>query len=137
MRGERQEMTLSGQRVLRLIFAVAEPDDVAALVELSRATASELTERFGRGHWSSETTERGVLFGMRQSQVWVARPRAGYPIVGTFRLATKKPWAIDRAYFAKSRRPLYLTDMGVRPDLQQQGIAQRCLTKALEIARAW
>ena len=34
-------------------------------------------------------------------------------IVGTLRLVTKKPWAIDPAYFASVRRPLYLLSMAV------------------------
>jgi len=127
--------TLSNARVMRLSFGIAEPADAFELAELRGATARDLTARFGRGHWSGETSERGVLFGMRHSQVWIAR--RGRSIVSTFRLATKKPWAIDRAYFARSIRPLYLTDMAVRPDLQGRGIGRRCLTKAIEIAREW
>jgi GNAT superfamily N-acetyltransferase len=120
---------------IRLSFSIAEPGDALALVALRGATAGALTALYGRGHWSGETSERGVLFGMRQSQVWIAR--RGRAIVGTFRFATKKPWAIDRTYFAKSALPLYLTDMAVQPDLQGQGVGRRCLAKAVAVARAW
>ena len=58
-------------------------------------------------------------------------------IVGTLRLATKKPWAIDRAYFADVRRPLYLTDMAVLPALQRKGIGRHMLAEAAIVARQW
>jgi len=54
----------------------------------------------------------------------VARDGAG--IIATLRLATKKPWAIDPAYFVTVRRPLYLLDMAVQPGVQRQGVG-RCL----------
>jgi GNAT superfamily N-acetyltransferase len=58
-------------------------------------------------------------------------------IIATLTLATKKPWAIDKSYFAPSKRPLYLTAMAVRPDLQRQGIGSYCLDEAKRIAQAW
>lgn len=120
---------------IRLAFSLA--DEVAApeIAALRVATARDLTARFGRGHWSGEASERGVLAGMRQSKLWVAR--RGKTIVATFRMSTAKPWAIDKAYFAKSTHPLYLTDMAVLPSLQGQGIGRRCLVKAVEYAKAW
>ena len=72
---------------------------------------------------------------MRQSHVWLAR--RGTSIVATFRLATKRPWAIDRSYFATSKRPLYLTDMAVRPDLQRRDVGRRCLEEAVKQATSW
>ena len=127
--------SLSGMPAIRLAFSIATADDVAAIVDLRSAAAERLTELHGRGHWSGGTSERGVLFSMRQAQVWIAR--RGAAVVGTFRLATKKPWAIDKSYFAKSTNPLYLTDMAVRPDLQGRGVGRRCIAKAFEATRAW
>jgi GNAT superfamily N-acetyltransferase len=72
---------------------------------------------------------------MRQSKVWVARK--GKDVVATFRMSTTKPWAIDKAYFAKCSQPLYLTDMAVRPDLQGRGIGRSCLARAIEFAQDW
>jgi GNAT superfamily N-acetyltransferase len=120
---------------IRLSFGLA--DEVAApeIAALRVATARDLTTRFGRGHWSGEASERGVLAGMRQSKLWVAR--RGKVVVATFRMSTAKPWAIDKVYFAKSMHPLYLTDMAVLPNLQGQGIGRRCLAKAVEYAKAW
>jgi GNAT superfamily N-acetyltransferase len=122
-------------RTIRLSFAPAEPCDAVALAELRTYTASALTARFGEGHWSGESTERGVLAGMHESRVWLAH--RGSSIVATFRLATKKPWAIERSYFARSKHPLYLTDMAVHPDLQRCGVGRRCLEHAVTQARAW
>ncbi|MEO8334093.1 MAG: GNAT family N-acetyltransferase [bacterium] len=124
-----------GPRAIRLVFSLADESLAPAIAELRVVTARDLTARFGRGHWSGEASERGVLAGMRQSKIWVARK--GKQVVATFRMSPTKPWAIDRAYFAKSSHPLYLTDMAVRPDLQGQGIGRRCLDRAVEYALAW
>ena len=122
-------------RVVRLAFSVADTSYAAAVAELRAATARGLTERYGPGHWSGEATERGVIAGMRESKIWVAR--RGATVVATFRMSTTKPWAIDRSYFSRCAHPLYLTDMAVRPELQGKGIGRRCLVKAVEAAREW
>ncbi len=122
-------------RAIRLVFSVADETYASDIAALRIETARDLTARFGRGHWSGEASERGVLAGMRESKVWVARTGKG--VAATFRLSTTKPWAIDRAYFARSGHPLYLTDMAVRPDLQGRGIGRRCLDTAMECARDW
>ena len=72
---------------------------------------------------------------IRTSRVLVARDADR--IVGTLRLATKKPWAIDRAYFADVRRPLYLTDMAVLPSYQRKGVGRFMLVEAVTVARQW
>jgi GNAT superfamily N-acetyltransferase len=118
---------------LRLATAVAE--DAAAIAALRTAAAQRLTEQFGRGHWSGGTTEKGVLSAIRTSRIVVARDRSR--VVGTLRLATKKPWAIHTKYFTKVDRPLYLTDMAVDPAVQRAGIGRRLLQEASTVARAW
>jgi GNAT superfamily N-acetyltransferase len=120
---------------MRLTFREAEASDAAAVVELRVATARDLTARFCGGHWSGEPTERGVLNDLRISTVWLGF--RGRSPVATFRLGTRKPWAIDTAYFSPGTRPLYLTDMAVRPDLQHRGIGRRCVEEIIDIARAW
>ncbi len=122
-------------RSIRLSFTQAAEADAAAVAALRVATAGDLTVRFGRGHWSGETTERGVLAGMRDAEIWIARH--GASVVGTFRLSTTRPWSIDRSFFAPSTQPLYLTDMAVRPDVQGRGFGRRCLAKAIEVAAEW
>ncbi len=119
---------------MELIRAATEEDAPAIALLLSAAT-EHLTRQFGKGHWSHPATERSVLRGIKTSRVLIARD--GSAIVATLRLATKKPWAIDPAYFVSVRRPLYLHDMAVEPGLQRQGVGRRILEEATEVARAW
>jgi GNAT superfamily N-acetyltransferase len=120
---------------MKLSFSVAELTDASALAALHSAVAEDLTRRYGRGPWSSLTTEQGVLFAMRHSRVVVARK--GKNIVGTLHLPTKKPWAIDVSYFTPVKKALYLTGMAVTPTLQRQGIGRKLLEEAAKQARAW
>lgn len=120
---------------MQLSFSTAEQTDAAALAALHNATAEALTRRYGSGPWSMSTTEKGVLFGLRHSRVVIARKGAN--IVGTLRLPTKKPWAIDVSYFTPVKKALYLTHMAVTPSLQRQGIGRRLLEEAVKQARAW
>lgn len=122
-------------RSTRLIFADAIAADARELAALHTAVAQHLTDQYGQGPWSSETSEKSVLAEMRQSRVLVARQ--GREIVGTLRLRTKKPWAIDASYFSKCKRPLYLLAMAVLPRKQRQGLGRQCLEEAQRIARAW
>jgi len=120
---------------MQLTFTLAGPADAPSLVALRAEAARDLTRRFGEGHWSTEPTERGAVADLRNAQVWLAR--RGKRPVATFRLATKKPWAIDTAYFTPCRRPIYLTNMAVDPDLQRCGIGRRCIGHAIERTRLW
>jgi len=118
-----------------LRFSTATAADAADIALLRTAVAERLTDEYGRGHWSGVVTDRIVLGGLERSRVLVAR--LGTTIVGTLRLATKKPWAIDASYFTKVDRPLYLTDMAVDPSVQRRGIGRQLLAEAAAIARAW
>lgn len=118
-----------------VVLETATASDAPTLAALRNVVADDLTARHGRGWWSGQCTEKGVLFDLRHSMVVVARRRDR--IVATFRLAAKKPWAIDRAYFTPVPRPLYLTSMAVAPDLQRQGVGRACLLRALKLARSW
>lgn len=123
---------------MNLVFATATASDAAELAALQTAAAEDLTRRFGHGFWSSAQSERGVLANMRMpkfSRFLIARTNRR--IAGTLRLATKKPWAIDTAYFTAAERPLYLTGMAVHPDLQRKGVGRLLLKEALAVARAW
>ena len=116
-------------------FQLATHDDAATLAVLRSSVAEHLTKKHGRGPWSSKSSERGVLYAMRTSRVFVARE--GTEVVGTLILATKKPWAIDIDYFTACDRPLYLLAMSVTPAKQRQGIGRRCLEEAKRIAWEW
>ncbi len=123
---------------MKLFFALATRVDAAELAALHTAVAQNLTSHFGPGFWSSAPSERGILANMRLpkfSRTLIARSKGR--IVGTLRLATKKPWAIDTTYFTPAMEPLYLTGMAVHPELQRKGIGRLLMKQAEEIARAW
>jgi GNAT superfamily N-acetyltransferase len=119
----------------RLGFRVAVPEDAAALAALHTTVADRLSGRYGQGAWSCRTTEKGVLYAMRHSRFFVAID--GAAILATFRLATKKPWAIDTSHFTKCEKPVYLLAMAVVPARQGEGIGRECLEEAERIARKW
>ncbi|HXR17595.1 MAG TPA: GNAT family N-acetyltransferase [Terriglobales bacterium] len=120
---------------MKVSFSIAVQADAPELAALHTCVSAELTRRYGRGPWSSITTERGVLSDMRHSRVVIARK--GKSIVGTLHLPTKKPWAIDVSYFTPVKKSLYLTHMAVIPALQRQGIGRLLLKEAVKHARAW
>lgn len=119
-----------------LSVMVATEADAAELAILRTDVAADLTRRFGEGHWSAPVTEQGELRNIKTSRVLVARDGEA-AIIATLRLATKKPWAIDKTYFSNVDLPLYLTDMAVAPALQRQGVGRRLLEEANAVAAAW
>jgi GNAT superfamily N-acetyltransferase len=114
---------------------LASASDVFDLVALHNATCDCLTTRYGEGHWSSRSTERGVLFHMKTSRVYIARGDHG--LIATIALSTKKPWAIDKSYFGACDRPLYVTGMAVAPSEQRKGFGRLCISEARRIAMEW
>jgi GNAT superfamily N-acetyltransferase len=120
---------------VKLIFRTATPADAVEIAALRNSVAADRTRLHGRGHWSSNVTEKGVLYNMRTSQVVIAR--SGSSIVATLQLATKKPWAIDTKYFTPVKKPLYLIGMAVAPGLQGKGVGRGLLEEAAGIARGW
>lgn len=117
-----------------LKIGLADAGDAAAIAAVRVAAADRLTRDFGDGHWSAHTNEAAVLRDLKASRVLVAR--AGRRIVGTLTLQTKKPWAIDVAYFTPCQKAVYLINMAVAPDRQRSGIGRALLDEALRVARA-
>lgn len=118
-----------------LSFDVATPADGSRLAALRNRASEQLTEEFGGGHWSNLCTEQGVVRGILDSRVVVARRRS--QIVATLRLTTRKPWAIDRSYFSQASRPIYLVDMAVDPAHQRRGLGRALIEAAQEMVRHW
>ncbi len=109
--------------------------DVPGLVTLRTEVNEHLAAQFPGVLRVSRITEKGVRFAMSRATVFVARYR-GQPIA-TLTLSTRKPWAIDTAYFPPTSTPLYLTDMAVHPRRQRSGIGRQCLAQSIEIAKKW
>src|SRR4051794_31411154 len=118
---------------LTLNPAIAE--DAAEIAALRSATAEHLTEQFGKGHWSSASTEKGVLFAMRMGTVYIARRRG--KLIASATLSTRKPWAIDKSYFTPCRTPLYLTAMAVAVKQQRTGVGQAFMAALPAVVRSW
>jgi GNAT superfamily N-acetyltransferase len=107
-----------------------------AVALLRNDAADHLTTQYGRNYGSGHCSDRGVVADMKRGAVvYVARGREG--LLGTMTLATRKPWAIDPAYFARSQHPLYLTNMAVAPSHQRTGVGRALLAEAARIAAAW
>jgi GNAT superfamily N-acetyltransferase len=117
------------------ILQPATVSDAPALAALHSAVAEHLTKLHGAGPWSAKTTEKGIGFAMRHSKIFVARH--GDEIIGTLRLTTKKPWAIDTKYFSPTPKPLYLLAMAIAPVHQRKGLGAKLLEAAVRIANAW
>lgn len=111
----------------------ATPGDAAEIAAVRNTAADDLTAKNGEGWWSGHCTAQGVRFDLRHGSVHLARRRG--KIVATLTLTTRKPWAIDRAYFTKAARPLYLINMAVAPGAQRCGVGRACLEEAAGLAQ--
>lgn len=120
---------------MRQRFTDATVDDVEALTSLHVEVAASLTARFGEGHWSRPGMVRRLDAVPGRARVRIGRDRG--KLVTVLRLQTKKPWAIDTAYFTPVECPLYLTGMAVAVSEQGQGWGRAALEDACAIARAW
>jgi len=118
-----------------LTFDEATDEDAPAVAAVLVAAAEHLTQVYGPGRWSWTAKERGVLAGIKSSRVLVLRERR--KIVATLRLTTRRPWAIKPEPFTQVKRPLYLVDMAVMPDVQRRGAGRTLLEHADAVARAW
>jgi len=107
--------------------------DAAEIAALRTAVAVDLTARFGPGAWSSQVTDRGVLWHLQHGEVLVARDDGR--IAGTLALAKRRPWAIDPSHFTRVRRPLYLTSMAILPALQRKGVGRVLMAAAEQAVR--
>ena len=120
---------------MRVELKFATADDVEDLVSLHSSVSQRLTSLFGKGHWSTSVTERGVLFAMRISKIHVFRSRR--KLTAALTLSTRKPWAIDKGYFGPCETPLYLTGMSVAVSHQSRGIGRLCIKQVGRIAGDW
>lgn len=118
---------------MTLSVTIASEADAADIAALRNATAAHLSEIHGIR--ASCVTEKSVLRGIMTDRVLLARARG--KAIATLRLATKKPWAIDLAYFTPVARALYLHDLAVHPDRQRTGVGCALVDLAKTQALAW
>jgi GNAT superfamily N-acetyltransferase len=124
-----------GGTMTNVIIDEATESDVAVLASLRTTVAERLTDAYGKGTWSNATSEKLVRLGFKAGKILTARLDGR--VVGTLRLVTKKPWAIDPTYFTEVDRPIYLVDMAVAVDCQRKGIGRQLLEAAKAATRAW
>ena len=123
---------------MKLSFATATEADAGAIAAVRNAAAEHLARQYGQGNWSSLTTEKGVLRDLiRPKFLKTIIARNGNRIIATLCLQTKKPWAIDTAYFTSVEKALYLINMAVHPEQQRQGVGRTILKHAKAVARDW
>jgi GNAT superfamily N-acetyltransferase len=84
-----------------------------------------------------EGGERDAEAHAARDQLHDVRPVDGRHIVTVLRLVTRKPWAIDVAYFTPVKRPLYLTGMAVAVGRRRQGLGRLALEDASAVAETW
>lgn len=120
---------------MRLTFSDATAEDVEAIAALQNSVAEGLTARHGKGHWSAAATARAVAHSLKHARIRIGR--SGGTIATVLRLAKKKPWAIDVAYFTPARLPLYLTGMAVAPEHQRRGLGRLAVKDAEAVALGW
>jgi len=121
-------------RAMPMSLHPAMRQDVPELASFHSFVNRDLARRSGKDRWSSPTV-KGLLFAMRSTTIFLARRRGS--IIAAFALSRRKPWAIDKSYFAPSSNPLYLTGMAVHPLHQRKGIGRLCIEQARSIALRW
>jgi GNAT superfamily N-acetyltransferase len=120
---------------VELSFRLAGKTDVPALVELQLAIDADQAERFGDDRYTTTISEKSVARSLESSRMVVATRRGR--IVGTVRMETKKPWAIDLNYFTPACKAVYLHNVNVHPQLQRSGIGRQLMERVKQVAKEW
>ena len=116
-------------------FRFATEADIAELLELRLAIDGDQQERFGDARYTTTLSEKSVARSLKGSRTVVATRRGR--IVGTVRMETKKPWAIDLSYFTPACTAVYLHNVNVDPTLQRSGIGRRLMERVKHVAKEW
>lgn len=120
---------------MKVSTSTATDADAPSIAGVRNAVAAQLGTAYGEGPWSSRVTDDAVLRELRQTHVLVAQVDGS--VVATLRLASKKPWAIDTAYFSSVPKAVYLCGMAVDPAFQRRAIGRKLVSKAKALARSW
>jgi GNAT superfamily N-acetyltransferase len=109
--------------------------DIPELLQLRLSVDADQARRFGNDRWSTTINEKSVARGLKSSRVLIAR-RDGL-IMGTLRMETKKPWAIDLTHFTPVASAVYLHDVDVDPRVQRSGVGRELMERAKAVAKEW
>jgi GNAT superfamily N-acetyltransferase len=120
---------------MALSFAFATKADIPALLKLRLAVDADQEKRFGTNRWSTTITTKSVARAIKSSRVLLATRQRR--VIGTLRMETKKPWAVDLKYFTPVAKAVYLHDVNVEPVLQRSGVGRRLIERAKAVAREW
>ncbi len=108
--------------------------DVALVRGILDAAASDLTTRFGQGHWSTVRTTETLQKYAGDGVLHIVEAD-GVPI-GTLRLTDRKIGFYKKEWFARPQDPAaYLMDMAVHPNHQRTGMGRRSMALAEGVAR--
>ena len=118
-----------------LSFRLAGNKDIPALLQLQLAVDADQAGRFGDDRYTTTISEKSIARGLKSSRMVVAVRRGR--IVGSVRMETKKPWAIDPSYFTPARTAVYLHNVNVHPVLQRSGIGRQLMERARQVAKEW
>jgi GNAT superfamily N-acetyltransferase len=120
---------------MAVTIRLATEADIPELLRLRLCVDADQARRFGNERWSTTINEKSIARGMKSSRVLIAaRPER---MVGTLRMETKKPWAIDLTYFTPAASAVYLHDVDVDPRIQRSGVGRRLIEHAKAVARDW
>lgn len=120
---------------MELRFRLAGNTDVSELLSLQLAIDADQAERFGDDRYTTTISEKSIARSLKSSRMVVATRRGR--IVGTVRMETKKPWAIDLSYFTPACTAVYLHNVNVHPALQRSGIGRQLMERVKHVAKEW
>ena len=120
---------------MELRFRLAGETDIPALLKLRLAIDADQAERFGDDRYTTTISEKSIARSLKSSRMVVAARRGR--IVGSVRMETKKPWAIDLGYFTPACTAVYLHNVNVHPALQGSGIGSQLMERVKQVAKEW
>jgi GNAT superfamily N-acetyltransferase len=120
---------------VELSFRLAGKTDIPALLKLQLAIDADQAERFGGDRYTTTINEKSIARSLKSSRMVVATHRGR--IVGTVRMETKKPWAVDLSYFTPACTAVYLHNVNVHPSLQRSGIGRQLMERVKQVAKEW
>lgn len=125
----------SDAMIAALQLRLARVDDTKPVRNILAAAASELTGRFGDGHWSGVRSVETLRKYVAQETLYVLQ--ANDIAFGTMRLTERKPGFYRGEWFADSKAPAYyLFDMAIDPPHQHRGIGCQAMKLAEGLARS-